>query len=51
MKEICRFHVRTGEPSNCLTFLDFTVAKCPLAETLSRMETKEKILRLLERAW
>ena len=29
-KEICRFHVRTGEPSNSSIFLDLSVAKCPL---------------------
>ena len=39
-KETCRFHVRTGEPSNSLIFLDLSVAKCLLAETLSRMTKK-----------
>ena len=35
-----RFHVRTGEPSNSLILLDFSVAKCPLGETLSRIKKK-----------
>ena len=41
-KQSCRFDVRTGEPSNSLIFLDLTVAKCPLEETLSRMKKVEE---------